>query len=94
MPQAVYIIWWIVIIVAILAAPLLVVLLHRTWNAARSIEQYFANMLEAGLGIANNTDHITALEDTIGVASDMLGTAGNINEHAETIKNTLAQRAA
>ena len=94
MPQAVYVIWWIVLIVATLAAPFLVVLLHRTWSAARNIERYFAEMKEAGLGIAGNTGHITALEDTIGVAGNMLGTAGSINEHAEIIKTTLAQRAA
>ena len=41
--------------------------------AARSIERYFKEMKEAGIGVANNTEHIKALDDTIGVASGILG---------------------
>jgi len=51
-------------------------------------------MLEAGLGVAGNTEHVKALDDTISVASGMLEVAGDINEHAETIKVTLAGKAA
>jgi hypothetical protein len=51
-------------------------------------------MKEAGLGIAGNTEHITALNSTIEVATDILGSAGKINSNAETIKVTLAGRAA
>ena len=94
MSQAVYVIWWIVLIVAILAVPVLVILLHRTWRAARSIERYFAEMKEAGRGIAGHTGHIEALEETIGVAGSMLEVAGAIDQHAETIETTLAARAA
>lgn len=93
MPQAVFILWAILLVVTVLLLPLIVSLLHRTWKAARSIERYFAEMLEAGLGIAGNTEHIKALNDTISVASGMLEVAGDINEHAETIKDTLASRA-
>jgi hypothetical protein len=86
--------WLIVLIVAVvLVLPLLVYLLHRAWRAARSIERYFAEMAQAGVGIAGNTAHIQALESTIGVAAQILGVAGNINSHAETIETTLKTRA-
>jgi len=94
MPELVYILWTILLVVTVLVLPYLVYLLHRTWVAARSIERYFDEMLEAGLGIAGNTEHIKALNDTISVASGMLDVAGNINKHAETIKDTLGGRAA
>lgn len=94
MPQAVYTLWAILLIVTVLLLPYIVGLLHQTWKAARSIERYFKEMLDAGLGIAGNTEHITALNDTISVASGMLEVAGSINEHAEVIKDTLAGRAA
>ena len=94
MPTAVFILWTILLIVVILLLPLIISLLHRTWRASRAIERYFKEMKEAGLGVASNTDHITALDDTISVASGMLKVAGNINQHAETIKDTLASRSA
>lgn len=94
MPQAVFTLWTILLVVTVLLLPFIVGLLHKTWKAATNIERYFAEMLEAGLGVAGNTEHIKALDDTISVASAMLGVAGNINEHAETIKDTLAAKAA
>lgn len=94
MPQAVYILWAILLVVAVLAIPVITVGLHLTWQAARSIERYFAEMRDAGAGIAENTQHIKALNDTLAVASDMLDTAGAVNDHAATIKDTLAERAA
>ena len=93
MPQAIYVLWTILLIVTVLLLPFIVGLLHRTWKAARSIEGYFAEMLEAGVGIAENTGSIEALDDTISVAGGILSTAGEINQHAETIKKTLADRA-
>ena len=93
-PQAVYVIWAIVLAVAILIIlPVATYLLHRTYLAARSIERYFADMATAGVGIAENTGHIKALEDTIAVATTILSVAGNINEHSNTIKTSLASRA-
>jgi hypothetical protein len=93
-PQGIYIIWAILLIVAVfIVLPLVVFLLHRTWLAARSIEHYFAEMATAGVGIAENTSHIKALEDTIAVATAILGVAGNINDHTDTIMTTLATRA-
>ncbi len=94
MPQAVFTLWTILLVVTVLLLPYIVYLLHRTWVASRNIERYFKEMSEAGLGIAGNTEHIKALDDTIGVASGILDVAGDINEHAETVKDTLAGRAA
>ena len=91
---AVYAIWIIVLLVAVLIIlPLTVALLQRTLNAARNIERYFAEMCDAGLGIHNNTQHITALDDTISVATQLLETAGSIDEHAATIETALTARA-
>lgn len=93
-PTAVYVIWIIVLVLAVFVIlPLAVYLLQRTLNAARQIEHYFAEMRDAGVGIANNTSHISALDDTIGVATEILETAGSINEHTATIKSVLTERA-
>ena len=94
MPQAVFVLWTILLVVTVLLLPFIVYLLHTTWKASKSIERYFKEMLEAGLGVAGNTEHVKALDDTIAVASGMLEVAGDINQHAETIKVTLAGKAA
>lgn len=93
MSQAVIVLWTVLLVVTVLVLPLIVSLLHRTWKAARSIQRYFKEMETAGMGIAENTDHITALEDTISVAGGMLETAGEIDSNAETIENVLGERA-
>ena len=94
-PQSVYIIWALLLaFIIIFVVPLAVFLLYRVHRLAVSIERYFAEMAEAGAGIAENTSHIKALEDTIQVATTILSVAGNINNHSTTIKDTLAARAA
>ncbi|MFC4723005.1 hypothetical protein ACFO5O_11785 [Geojedonia litorea] len=93
MEGTVNILWLILLIVTVLVLPFLIHLLHRTWKAARSIERYFLEMKTAGFGIAGHTEYIKALDDTIGVASGILGVAGSINERSETLKTTLANRA-
>lgn len=93
MPSAVYTLWTILLVVTVLLLPFIVYLLHTTWKAARSIERYMKEMKIAGMGIAGNTEHIKALNDTISVASGMLEVAGDVNSHTETIKDTLAGRA-
>ena len=94
-PQAVYTIWAVTLaIVVLVIVPLAIYLLHRTYTAARSIERYFAEMAAAGVGVAENTSHVKALEETIAIATKILGVAGNINAHTDTVKVTLAGRAA
>ncbi len=94
MPEAVHILWIVVLAVALILFPFIVRLLHKTLHAAKNIERYLREMKEAGLGIANNTGHITALDSTIEVATGILGSAGNINTNAETIKTVMADRSA
>ncbi len=94
MPPIVYTLWIVVLVVAVLLLPFIIRLLHKTLIAARNIERYLREMKEAGLGIAGNTAHITALDSTINVAVDILDSAGKINTNAETIKGVMADRAA
>ena len=93
-PPAVYTIWWIGLIVTLVVfVPMSVYLLHRTWEAARSIQRYAADALQAAAGIAGNTQHIGALDSTIGVAGEMLGVAGPIVTKLDTVATVLAERA-
>ena len=93
-PDIVYWIWGFVLAVAVLVIlPLAVYLLHRTLTAARNIERYLAEMRDAGLGIAGNTANVKALDDTIGVATQILAVASDIKEHSATIEKTLVARA-
>ncbi len=94
MPAIVNILWIVVLVVALILFPFIVRLLHKTLIAAKNIERYLKEMKEAGLGIAVNTEHITALNSTIDVAVDILDSAGKINTNAETIKGVMADRAA
>ena len=94
MPAIVNILWIVVLAVALILFPFIVRLLHKTFIAAKNIERYLKDMKEAGLGIAGNTEHITALNSTIDVAVDILNSAGKINTNAETIKGVMADRAA
>jgi len=81
------------LVVAVILIPFVVRLLHKVYKNAKNIDQYFAEMLTAGLGIAGNTENIKALDDTIGVASGILEVAGDINTHAEALAGALASRA-
>ncbi len=93
-PTSVYVLWWATLIIAVVVVlPLAVYLLHRTLRAARQIERYAATALQAGVGVAGNTANIAALEQTISVATDALGTAQAIERHTGTIEEVLATRA-
>lgn len=92
-PELVYWIWGITLAIAVFVIlPLALYFLQRTLNAARSIERYFAEMRDAGVGIATHTGNIKALDNTIGVATQILTVAGSINEHAAAIENTFVAR--
>lgn len=93
-PPLVYTIWWIGLIVTLVVfVPLAVVLLHRTWRAARSIQIYARDALQAAAGIEGNTKHISALVTTISVAGQMLNVAGEVAKKLDTVANVLAARA-
>lgn len=93
-PPVVYTIWWAGLIVTLLVfVPLSVVLLHRLWRTARSIRIYAEESLTAATGIAGNTGSIGALDDTIGVASQILATATAIERKLGAAAGILANRA-
>ena len=92
-PGAVYTIWCVGLIVTlVILAPLAVYLLHRTWQAARSIQRYAAETLQAAGGIARNTAKIAALDTTIAVAGDMLVGAGAAERKLDTVATVLEER--
>lgn len=94
LPPAVLVIWWIGLALTLLVfAPLSVYYLHRTWVAARSIRRYAEEALTAAAGIAGNTRHIPALDETIAVGGAMVGVAGEIAAKLDTAATVLAQRA-
>ena len=93
MNDAVRAIWWTgLAVTVVILVPVSVYLLHRAWSAARSIERYAAEALAAAAGIAANTGYIPALDTTISVGSDMLGTAGSIATKLDTAASVLARR--
>lgn len=93
MPAVVVVLWSILLLAVVALLPFIVVGLHRAWTASRSIDRYFAEMLEAAGGIAGNTREIRQLDATLEVAGGMLTSAGGIREKAETLRNALAERA-
>ncbi|MDQ6626291.1 MAG: hypothetical protein M3Y69_09190 [Verrucomicrobiota bacterium] len=75
-----YWIWAITLaIITFVVVPVALYWLHRLLIAAKSIELYTREMLEAGVGIANNTAAVPALEDT-------LKTAGSLVEASTLLK--------
>jgi len=94
MPDSVFTIWWIGLIATlVIFVPLSVLLLHRTWIAARCIRRYAAEALTAAAGIAGNTQHIPALDTTIAVGGSMIGVAGEIAAKLDAAGGVLAARA-
>lgn len=93
MNRGVATIWWSMLIATCLGVvPIVVVLLRRTLSAARNIEQYTAEMLNSGVGIANNTANVAALKDTISVAPQLLGGAESLEQHVVAIHSALATK--
>ncbi|MBA2443153.1 MAG: hypothetical protein H0V53_12225 [Rubrobacter sp.] len=92
-PVAVYVIWWITLIAAVVVIlPLAVYLLHRALRAARQIERYAERALQAGVGIAGNTENISALEGTISTATGILQTTRSIEERTGAIEGVFETR--
>jgi hypothetical protein len=84
-PEAVFWIWGVTLgVVTFVIVPLALYLLHRALRAARSIDRYTSEALEAGAGIAANTAAIAALEETIAAARSLL-------EAAELLKRRTAE---
>ncbi len=76
-----YWIWAItLVVITFVVVPVALYWLHRLLHAARGIERYTREMLAAGVGIANNTAAVPALEQT-------LKTAGSLVEASKLLKN-------
>ncbi len=92
-PTAVYVIWRATLVVAVVVVlPLVVYLLHRALKAARQIERYAARALDSGVGIAENTENIAALEGTISTATGILEAARSIEQRTGTIEEVFEAR--
>ena len=93
-PSLVYTIWQIgLVLTLVVFVPLAVYLLHRLWRTAQSIQIYAREALAAAAGIAGNTGQIGALDQTIGVATEILSTAGAIEQKLGAATGVLARRA-
>ncbi len=94
-PPAVFTLWRVGLLVTLVVlVPVAVYLLHATWRAARSIQLYAREALTAAGGIAGYTQHLPALNETIDVATQILGAAERLDKKLDTIANVLAERAA
>ena len=93
-PGAVYTLWGVALALTyVVFIPRTVYLLHAIWRASRSIEFYAREALEAAGGIAGNTRHVPALDDTIAVATRLNATAGSVAGKLGTVADVLEQRA-
>jgi|GEM_PF-1258364 len=87
-------IWGITLLIIVVAVvPIVLTLVYRLTGAAWRIERYFARILQAAAGIADNTSNIKALTDSIGVAGPILEVAASIDSHCAGIENLLIGRA-
>ncbi len=86
---------WIVtlIVVVVVIVPLAVSLLSRALTAARNIEGYLNDMLEAGVKIAGHTEAVPALDDTYATAGAMIPVAEAIDEKTGVVAGILSKRA-
>lgn len=84
--NAAYWIWGTTLaIITFVVVPLAIDLLHKTLKAAMSIEHYARESLTAGVGIANNTAAIPALEQTLATAGSLIEAAKLLKARADDI---------
>ncbi|MBA3883898.1 MAG: hypothetical protein H0X73_14620 [Chthoniobacterales bacterium] len=93
--NAAYWIWGTTLaIVTFVVVPLALHLLHKTLKAAMSIERYARESLTAGVGIANNTAAIPALEATLATAGSLIEATKLLKERADDIGSIAVDLAA
>lgn len=91
---AVLILWWITLaLTVVVIVPVAVYHLHRAWRAARMIQRYAAESLEASAGIAAHTSKVTALDDTIVAASPIVEKSEHLSAATGELEQILRQRA-
>lgn len=93
--NAVYWIWGTTLaVITFVVVPLALHLLHRTLKAARSIERYARESLTAGVGIANNTAAIPALEQTLATAGSIVEATTLLKARADDVGSVAIELAA
>ncbi|HXV65205.1 MAG TPA: hypothetical protein VEK15_31210 [Vicinamibacteria bacterium] len=86
-------IWGITLgMVTLIIVPLAIVLLQRTLRAASAIERYTREALDAGLGIARNTEAVTALEETIAAAGSLLEASQKLAGRTDVIAKAVGTK--
>ena len=80
-------------IVALVIVPVALSLLSRALIAARNIEGYLADMLEAGVKIVGHSEAVPALNDTLATAAAMKPVAEAIETKTGVVAGILAKRA-
>ncbi len=81
--------WWLSLAIAGVVVLVVVVLLGLIIRAANNIDRHAKEIWEAGKKIAANTVSIWMLEQTNGVAAEILSTARSIAEGAGAINTKL-----
>ena len=80
-------------IVALIIVPVALSLLGRALTAARNIQGYLHDMLEAGVEIVGHTEAIPALNDTIATAAAMKPVTEAIETKTGVVAGMLSKRA-
>lgn len=87
-------IWMVTLLFVILViVPVALSLLGRALAAARAIERYLADMLEAGVKIVGHTEAVPALNETLATACAMGPVAKAIEEKTGAVAAVLSERA-
>ena len=81
------------LLVVVVIVPVAVSYLARALTAARAIERYLADMLAAGVQVADHTGTVPALDQTIQTAVAMKPVADAIEAKTATVALLLAKRA-
>ncbi len=81
-------------IITFVVVPFALHLLHRALKAAMSIERYARESLTAGVGIANNTGAIPALEATLATAGSLIEATKLLKARADEIGSIAVDLAA
>jgi hypothetical protein len=90
-PESVFWIWGITLaLVTFVVVPLALYLLHRALLAARSIERYTCEALEAATAIQSNTAATLALQETIAAARSLQEAAHLLEQRTAEIAAAVA----
>jgi hypothetical protein len=81
------------LVIALVIVPVALTLLRRALRAARAIERYLADMLDAGVKIAGHSAAVPALDLTIATAVAMKPVAVAIETKTGVVAGLLAKRA-